>query len=245
MSQPPPYGAGYSRPGAGPAFGNVPPGTNGFAISAFVCGLLGVALLGVIFGIVALGQVKRTGQQGRGLAIAGIVVSAAWVAMIGALVAIALAVGLAAESSRGDEPVSAFSLAVGDCVNGLGGTGGLGEDSEFSDLPSVPCSAPHEGEVFATFDLPSGSFPGRDSVSAVADEGCEDRLGGYAPHVRDDPDFGISTLFPSALSWIGGDREVVCLVVSSNGRTTGSLRDGGSGDPARAPRPSDVLAVAA
>jgi hypothetical protein len=39
------------------------------------------ALLGVIFGIVALGQIKRTGQRGRGMAIAGIVIGAVLMVM--------------------------------------------------------------------------------------------------------------------------------------------------------------------
>lgn len=55
-------------------------GTNGVAIAGFVFGLLG-GLLGIIFGFVALSQIKKTGQGGRGLAIAGIVMSFIWIAV--------------------------------------------------------------------------------------------------------------------------------------------------------------------
>jgi hypothetical protein len=80
--------SGYAPPGYGyPAAGR----TNGFAIAAFVCAFF-FSLLGVIFGFVALSQIKRTGEGGRGLAIAGIVISIAamafflilWISLIAA-----------------------------------------------------------------------------------------------------------------------------------------------------------------
>lgn len=49
------------------------------AIASLVCSVFGLlcgigSLVGVVLGFVALGQIKTTGQQGRGLAIAGIAV---------------------------------------------------------------------------------------------------------------------------------------------------------------------------
>lgn len=66
--------------GEAPPAGFMPPiaargpqtGTNVMAILALVFGI-GGGLLGVIFGHVALSQIKRTGESGRGLAIAGLV----------------------------------------------------------------------------------------------------------------------------------------------------------------------------
>ncbi|MCV7409775.1 DUF4190 domain-containing protein [Mycobacterium florentinum] len=78
-SYPPPPGQGYPPP-PGPAY---PPavGTNGMAIASLVCSLLGWLcgigpILGIIFGILALGKIKQTGEGGRGLAIAGIAIGA-------------------------------------------------------------------------------------------------------------------------------------------------------------------------
>lgn len=53
------------------------PKTNGLAIAAFVCPLVFCVLfpLGIIFGHIALSQIARTGEGGRGLAIAGLVIS--------------------------------------------------------------------------------------------------------------------------------------------------------------------------
>lgn len=52
-------------------------GTNGMAIAAFVCPLVLCVLfpLGIIFGHIALSQIARTGEGGKGLAIAGLVIS--------------------------------------------------------------------------------------------------------------------------------------------------------------------------
>lgn len=65
----------------------VPVGTNGLAIGSLIASSLGFfyglpAIVGVVLGILALGQIKRTGQQGRGLAIAGIVVGGVFVVLI-------------------------------------------------------------------------------------------------------------------------------------------------------------------
>jgi peptidyl-prolyl cis-trans isomerase B (cyclophilin B) len=69
---PPPYGAypppydpyGYPRPRP----------TNGFAIASLICAFL-FAPLGIIFGHISLSQIKRTGEEGYGLAVAGLVIS--------------------------------------------------------------------------------------------------------------------------------------------------------------------------
>ena len=79
----PPYGQPpYGQPQYGqPAYGqygyNYPhaAGTNGLAIASLICAFF-CSPLGLIFGFVAKSQIRRTGQQGNGLATAGIVVSA-------------------------------------------------------------------------------------------------------------------------------------------------------------------------
>jgi multisubunit Na+/H+ antiporter MnhB subunit len=53
---------------------------NGFAIAALVCGIV-FNILGIVFGVIALGQIKRTGEEGRGLALAGIWIGVASLAL--------------------------------------------------------------------------------------------------------------------------------------------------------------------
>lgn len=109
---PPQFGPPYPPPGySGGGYGGPPvyPGpydpynpyqprpheTNGLAIGSLVTSIAGVVLgillnvlaipipiVGVVLGAVALNQIKRTGQQGRGLAIAGIAVGATAAALL-------------------------------------------------------------------------------------------------------------------------------------------------------------------
>ena len=57
----------------------VPEGTNGFCIAGFICALatvlMGVGIVpALILSIVGLVQVKKSGQKGKGFAIAGIII---------------------------------------------------------------------------------------------------------------------------------------------------------------------------
>jgi peptidyl-prolyl cis-trans isomerase B (cyclophilin B) len=47
--------------------------TNGIAIAALISSFF-VSVLGIILGFVALNQIKTSGEQGRGLALAGIII---------------------------------------------------------------------------------------------------------------------------------------------------------------------------
>jgi peptidyl-prolyl cis-trans isomerase B (cyclophilin B) len=47
--------------------------TNGLAIAALITSFF-VSILGIILGFVALNQIKTSGEQGRGLALAGIII---------------------------------------------------------------------------------------------------------------------------------------------------------------------------
>lgn len=78
--QPPAQPYGYGPAPYGPApYGYAPPrGTNALAIASlvtslvWVCGISSIAA--VILGHVARGQIKRSGEQGEGLALAGLVI---------------------------------------------------------------------------------------------------------------------------------------------------------------------------
>ena len=64
-------------PPARPTFVRSGPPTNGLAIASLVAGVFWMwwigSALAVVFGHIALGQIARTGQSGRGLAITGLV----------------------------------------------------------------------------------------------------------------------------------------------------------------------------
>lgn len=58
--------------------------TNGMAIAGFVCSLF-IPILGLIFSAIALGQIKRRGGRGKGLATAGLVISIVTILLLIAL----------------------------------------------------------------------------------------------------------------------------------------------------------------
>ena len=54
--------------------------TNGLAIAAFVMSLVGFSFIAAIMGHVAMGQIKRNGEGGNGLAIAAVVIG--WLSLV-------------------------------------------------------------------------------------------------------------------------------------------------------------------
>jgi len=68
--QPQPYAPYGTAPNGAP----LAPRTNTLAIIALILSLVGVSLGGVICGHIALGQIKRTGESGHGLALAGVII---------------------------------------------------------------------------------------------------------------------------------------------------------------------------
>ncbi|MGW6905249.1 DUF4190 domain-containing protein [Streptomyces sp. NPDC054940] len=202
---------------------------NGVAIGALVLGILCfVPALGLVLGLIALAQIKKKGERGKGMAVAGSILSSVGLA----LWALALATGGAADFWEGFRDAAkgegtAFALAKGDCFDSP--TGNLEGDAY--DVDEVPCSREHDGEVFAVVTLPGDDFPGDDEVTDTADEKCYALQDGYAMDtwaVPDDAD--VYYFIPSEESWRFGDREITCLFGSTeeNGKLTGSLRNDAS-----------------
>ena len=79
------YGQAYGQHYGQPAGYYQPPGTNGMAIGSLVSSLVGFVLgwafsplflgmlVGIVLGHISLSQIKKTGEQGRGLAIGGLI----------------------------------------------------------------------------------------------------------------------------------------------------------------------------
>ena len=104
--------------------------------------------------------------------------------------------------------VDAFTMRVGDCFD----DGASTWSGEIDRVPGVPCSAPHDNEVYATFDLPDGTFPGEEEVDLMADEGCYERFHRAIGTSYEESVLMYGTLYPSEASWKRRkDREVVCV----------------------------------
>ncbi|WP_102416885.1 DUF4190 domain-containing protein, partial [Mycobacterium sp. 4858] len=96
---PPPYSGGYypapDYGGYGPPSG-VKPGTNKLAIASLISSFTGVfccclgSIVAIVLGAVAINQIKRTQQDGYGLAVAGIVIGIATLVVMTIIVLFAM-----------------------------------------------------------------------------------------------------------------------------------------------------------
>ena len=201
----------------------VPPrGTNGLAIASLVTSFFGICggVLGAIFGFVALGQIRRTGQKGKGLAIAGLSISGAWVLLIAVGVIIAILTDAERDPSGNvtrEGSVSVDDLRTGDCLKSVK------ESSMLTTVPAVPCSQPHQGEVFGEFDLSGSSYPGETKIDSAAQEQCQAKLTSYASTKNVDEVQDLYYLYPRESDWRRGDRTVTCIAVHAD--RTGSLKN--------------------
>lgn len=87
-----PYGAAYPYGPYNPyGYGPQPTGTSGLAIASLVTGICGffcvTPLVSIGLGIAALVNISRTGRPGKGMAIAGLIVSGLWIALFIILIA--------------------------------------------------------------------------------------------------------------------------------------------------------------
>ncbi|MBF4618459.1 septum formation family protein [Clavibacter sp. VKM Ac-2873] len=95
--------------------------------------------------------------------------------------------------------------------------------SEVSDVSTVPCSAPHDFEVYAALTIPGGAFPGDDAVSTQADDLCGGAFGPFVGFDYQDSIYDYQGYQPTSDSWSTGDRAVTCVIGDPAGKTVGSL----------------------
>jgi len=87
----------YDQPPPGWGYGPPPPRrTNAMAVASMIVGILWLywigSILALVFGYVARGQIRRTGEAGNGMAVAGIVLG--WIGVgVLTLFVIAIAAG--------------------------------------------------------------------------------------------------------------------------------------------------------
>jgi hypothetical protein len=180
-----------------------PPGTNWWAIVSLVFGILGGVLVSVICGIIGLRR-ARAGQGGRGMAIAGLVLSVLWV--LGLLVWIVFYLVV------GSGTVGANEVKAGDCLKELPASGLV------LTVDTVPCGEPHKGEIFSMMTMPDGDFPGQFAIQEYQNK-CAPELAKYSPDTSGDPEVGLFVLYPSEDSWGEGDRTVICIATTNDART--------------------------
>jgi hypothetical protein len=195
---------------------------SGWAIASFVFGLLGGVLLSAIFGVVALRRIKRLGQRGLGLAVAGLALSGAWIVLI----VVALMVGYPGSATRSSTigqithsgSLSVFSLAVGDCFNNPVGA------TSVASVTVIPCNQAHNAQIYAKVTLAGSdrSYPGTAVVTRLAAGACNARTGSLDKS-KVTNSMTLRILFPEAYSWLNGERTVACVITNPTANLTSSL----------------------
>lgn len=251
----PPFGGApgnpYSWPQAGqPGWAGYPgyPGGqqqkewSGYAITSLVTGIFGglcfLWAVGIGFGIAALRTMPRRNQRGRGMAIAGIVLSGIWLVLnIVFVVIMIIAAGHAERGPRsggfvpglphGTQAVS--DLQPGDCFDKL---------SDGKRVLIMPCDEAHEGEAFAVVPLNFSSFPGEQRIVEESQRSCAAKVSGYLEGVPLPDSVQVRFFHPTEASWSNSAARVTtCMFVGKAGKTTGSVLDGGSSaSPSAVPR---------
>ncbi|GAA2821097.1 DUF4190 domain-containing protein [Kribbella solani] len=233
--QQPPYGAGYGQGQYPQAYGQAPapygygygyPGstasTNGLATAALATGIGGIfiglsAPVGVALGIAALVQIKRTGQAGKGMAIAGLVIGSLVTIGYVLLFTLVIALGSSADEDYGSgQPVSSYSnspttsvddLVIGECFD---------ESGQDSEVIRQPCDGSHDGEVFARPDLPAGDWPGEKGVDQATERACGPLFASYVGKSVAESELEISYWTPTKSQWARTDRLAICAAYGPN-----------------------------
>ena len=123
------------------------------------------------------------------------------------------------EVVEGNDDTDVFTLQVGDCLNDAPAA------ETVETIPTVPCTEPHDSEIYASIIMTGDTFPGTDAVIAEADTACLDAFEGFVGVSYADSLYYYSSYFPTEGSWEGGDREILCTIYDEAGQVTGSLQN--------------------
>ncbi|WP_282859770.1 septum formation family protein [Pseudoclavibacter helvolus] len=110
-------------------------------------------------------------------------------------------------------------LIVGDCFDLESGA----DDAEL--FPS--CDTLHTYEAYHSEDMTGGdTFPGDSAVDTALEDICSAAFTGFIGAEPFLTSWNYTGIVPSAESWAGGDREVLCIVTPVDGQPTAGTAEG-------------------
>lgn len=117
-----------------------------------------------------------------------------------------------------DSESVSFAVEVGECY------------VEGEPFRVVDCSTPHDGEVFAIYEMPGIAdlpYPGEAAVEVVAQRECKRRFEGYVGVRLRFSELLMFYVYPSPGSWSAGQRTISCLAQLESGKLRESVRGSG------------------
>jgi hypothetical protein len=245
-----PYPDGLGGPPGGPgSHGPLRGRPNGLAIAAFVLSAIGGTVVSFVLALLALRQIRRTEQPGRGLAIAALVLSLVWALVLGFYFLGRSPAAPPKQTASGNPaPSSGLAPSAGPSSgsspgSGSGGTGGGSKTGVFAlrtgqcfqnpsasleilgitSVAAVPCTTPHDAQVFAEFPATGNKYPGRNDLKTQAGQGCRARISKSVTSSKITSSMTLRFLYPLTDSWSEGHRTITCLIVDAKPDLTSSL----------------------
>jgi hypothetical protein len=174
-----------------------------WAMAAFLLGVVMLVPFSVIAGIVALVKARDGRESGRGLAIAGIVISMLWGTVFWFYSAWPKD-GLITGTLQ-----SGPMLRVGECFG------------ETINSP-MSCDKPHSREVFAVLSL--SRFPDNDTEQEQLENRCKAELPKFSATASRDPELRVEAWPPGTESRYMDNRAAGCVAYFSSDRVTSIKR---------------------
>ncbi|MGN8244648.1 DUF4190 domain-containing protein [Cellulomonas soli] len=251
----PQYGAyGAAAPAYGQQYGGAQK-TDGLAIASLVTSILGFSAIALGLGIAALRRIKRSGAAGRGMAIAGIVISS--LTIVGILLVVLFTVVLGASGALDDidtgDTTGTWDEPLDDTADGST-DGDLYKDPDDTVLPdytlvtglqpgecltysgtydlsgadSIDCALTHDMEIVALVPM-SGpvelSLSADDPVWYEASTSCEQLVEAAAPGLQDSTGWA-DLYYPHPDQYAAGETTAYCTFTSYGTDLTGSIAAG-------------------
>jgi hypothetical protein len=238
-------GSGY--PAGPPAYPGPwdqhPPRTEPLATASLVTSLASLlvtiaAPVGLGLGIAALRRIRRTGDQGRGMAIAGVVIGGLLTAFIAAMLVFAIAIPLSINAQRAsegsttttetwapqDDPVVqddgtwlptyelTIALQPGQCI------ADVPWEYDMADAELVDCATSHDTEVLSSIALTGPVSEDLTVVDPVYDQAiaeCDAQAATLLGQPVEDVGF-VDVFYPHPDQWDAGGRSGYCVLVTTD-----------------------------
>lgn len=201
--------------------------TDRVAVAALVCGVVGLAPVAVLLGVVGISRTKDgTDVRGRRFAITGAVLGLLWMVAVAAVLVFALVLGsrvasavqdtgpgktLISDSDAAGTTKTASEVEQGDCLAAWDA-----DTLASGDVVQVDCAVPHQAQAFGQVDLSdtygeTAAFPGPEPLVQAAVAGCTAQLASAVDPARG-KGLAVDAIPPSVDDWAAGSRTATCLV---------------------------------
>lgn len=214
----------------------------GWALGLALVGCIPIALIvAVVLAITVLvDSAKDARDRGKGMAVAALWISGAWVAILAVSVAASLVSpgdpeppvrgaedGTAVDSVTGKElpKVAPSELVVGQCLDDPQLHSAGTEEVRTFTVTLVPCERLHDLEAYWLFELDGEEYPGERDLSRKVGKGCTTPFEAYVGMAYGRSRLEFWAYYPTETMWeLADDHGVVCVVGDPRRKTAGSLQ---------------------